>query len=271
MTIIYCQRPDGSVFPTASTSCPTGTKQVPKPASLAPTPEGKPAGGGTTAPSGFSGVAVPGPTFAPNQPANAEGWYSSPRPTTVPFDNIDNAIGGFSNLDAGWMQWIDAVAKYEDYRGTGRSLYEKAIRAVSDSNYSGPRLTPIQWIQNYAAKIGFTSPDGSISQGAVDRLNAGNGPSGPSGGSGSIAPQPLDRSSVRRAMDALAVGLIGRTLKEDEFGDYYKRYQADFRGNPDMDMQQHGIEALRQDDGYQEYQVATKFADALQSVAKGAM
>jgi hypothetical protein len=75
---------------------------------------------------------------------------------------------------------------------------------------------------------------------------------------------------MKRMMDALSMDLLGRTLNDKEFKRYYGRYKGAFAGNPAVDPQQHGTEALQRNDDYQEYQVATKFATAMKSVIEGA-
>jgi hypothetical protein len=71
-------------------------------------------------------------------------------------------------------------------------------------------------------------------------------------------------------MDSLSADMVGRRLSDKEFKKYYNSYTKDFSKNPELDYQQDATEALRQNDEYQEYQVATKFAGALSSVLKGA-
>jgi hypothetical protein len=127
----------------------------------------------------------------------------------------------------------------------------------------GTSASPIGWITQYAASLGISIRN------AVD---GGNGPGGGGGGGGGGAAAPIAAGpdAVKRVMDSLANDLLGRTLSDKEFKRYYGSYKSAFAGNPDMDMQQHGIEALEGDDDYQEYQVAQKFATAMDSVLRGA-
>lgn len=100
---------------------------------------------------------------------------------------------------------------------------------------------------------------------------SGSSSGGGSGYGGPAAPQPADPSAIRRAYDQVTTNLLGRTLRDEEFDKYYKSYTSDFSSNPDMDPAQHMIESARTEDDYQEYQVATKFAGALESVLKGSI
>lgn len=108
----------------------------------------------------------------------------------------------------------------------------------------------------------------------ANRANSGTDPyakTRTTGGGGSAGPQPADASSIRRAMDEVSRNLVGRTLGDDEFDKYYKSYVSAFSGNPDMDPTQDMIERVREEDDYQEFQVATKFAGALSGVLKGSI
>jgi len=145
-----------------------------------------------------------------------------------------------------------SIAKAQGGR-SGPAAFDRFVSMSSVLYASGIKKTPFQLAEEYAAQHG---------------IKAGSGMAGPAG---PAAPVPLDSSSVRRAMDSVSTSLVGRTLSDDEFKDYYKSYTGKFAGTPDIDMQQHAIDAVKQDEGYQEYQVAEKFAQVFQSTLKGAM
>lgn len=261
MAVVICVNASG-VKKGFSDACPSGWT----PASTTPAAG---AGGATTPAANTTPrrVTVPSFTAVPMQAPNAQGWYSSPQRTYLSYDNQETAEEGFGSLPANMKNYIDAVAKFDDYRRTGASLYAQAVRAITDSGYSGAILSPFQWIQNYGRGIGFTNMDGTISDAAKSALSGGGGGGG---GGGAAAPEALGADTMRRAMDALAGDLIGRTLSDKEFKRYYGAYRSDFAGNPALDTTQHGTEALQRNDDYQEYQVAAKFATAMESVIRGA-
>lgn len=163
-------------------------------------------------------------------------------------------VPGFYALPAAEQALFTRTAKAIHPLKTGASYYDELINASWDLSRTGVYRSP------QALAYEMFGADGS---------GGGGGGGGGYGGGGAAAPQPLDASAVRRAMDALSRNLVGRTLSNREFKDYYRQYKSEFAGNPDVDMQQNGIEALQRNDDYQEYQVATKFATAMESVIKG--
>lgn len=166
---------------------------------------------------------------------------------------------GAGYMDAGMTKWLEQVAKAIDYRKTGKGLWEDAVDASGAlwENHQ-VRKTPYQIIVEWAGQISPKSSGG------------GDGSRGSGGGSGAKGPSPADPSAIRRAMDQVTMGLIGRSLSDKEFNRYYQSYVSEFSGNPDMDPGQDMIERARKDEGYQEYQIATKFAGALDKVLRGA-
>lgn len=161
-------------------------------------------------------------------------------------------VPGFYALPAGEQAMITRAAKAIHPLKTGASYYDELVNASWDLSRNGI----------------YRSPQALAYEGFNTGSSGGGGGGGGYGG-GAAAPEPLDASAVRRAMDTLARNSIGRTLSNREFRDYYRQYKSEFSGNPDVDMQQNGIEALQRNDDYQEYQVATKFASAMESVIKG--
>lgn len=191
--------------------------------------------------------------------ANASDTTSGLSPTwmTERPMSADDIVGEFGALPNATRDALDRLAKAIDYRGTGASLWAKAVATSQTLLARGVRMAPMAIIQGWVA-------DGT---GTPDPPSGGGG----YGGGGAMAPQPADSTSIRRAMDQVSTGLLGRTLSDKEFNAYYKSYTSVFAGNPDMDPTQDMIEAARTEDDYQEYQVATKFAGALQSVLKGSI
>ena len=157
------------------------------------------------------------------------------------------------------QQQIDRIAKAIDYRGTGRSMWERATRASSLTVAGGTPRTPYDLINQFAVEAGVTADGGG-----------GSGSGGGGGGGGAAAPVAADPSSMKRLMDQLSLDMLGRTLSDKEFKSYYGKYKGAFSGNPAIDAQQHGMEALQRNNDYQEFQVASKFATAMKSVMEGA-
>lgn len=177
---------------------------------------------------------------------------SNPNSPSYNFLVERNQVPAFRSLTAAEQAMFNAAAQSIHPMKLGSTLYEELVASSLDMSGMGI----------------YRSPQAL----AYDILNGGGGSNssgGGGGGFGSVAPQPADASAVRRAMDTLARGTLGRTLSNREFRDYYKQYVSEFGKNPDIDMQQHGIEALQGNDDYQEFQVATKFADAMKSVIQG--
>lgn len=177
--------------------------------------------------------------------------------TTSKSNAIDEYGSGVGYMESGMTAWMDSVAKAIHPMKNGKSLWKEAV-AASDALWESHRVrkTPYQIVTEWAAEI---SP----------KRGGGDGSGGGGRGSGAVA-MPADASAIRRAMDQVMTGLLGRTMSDKEFNQYYNSYKAEFSGNPDMDPTQHMIESVKQEDDYAEYTVATKFAGALDKVLRGA-
>lgn len=171
--------------------------------------------------------------------------------TTMPRSDV---ITAWEMLPLKQQQQIDRIAKSIDYRGTGRSLWERASNASALSVEQGRPMTPYSFINRYAIEGASSSSSGG----------------GGGGGGGAAAPVAAGPDSMKRMMDALSMDMLGRTLSDKEFKRYYGSYKGAFAGNPAVDTQQHGMDALQRNDDYQEFQVASKFATAMKSVIEGA-
>ena len=263
-----CRDPKtGKVTVTAGATCPAGTVPVNQ--------TGSPAAGGGDA-------QVPAPERR-GPVGNSQGYAYMPRPwerVTVDTSNprgVANAsnygsstwneevaapdvVTEWEMLDPDIQDQVDAIAKSIDYRGTGRSLWERAVGASELSVRQGNPRTVWDFIRDRAAEAG----GGDDPRGTGPR---GRGPGG--GGGGGAVPMPAGRDAIKRAMDTMALDLIGRTLSEDEVDRYYSQYVKQFGKNPNMDMQASGIDALQSNVDYQEFQVAQKFASAFDSVLRG--
>lgn len=166
---------------------------------------------------------------------------------------------GEGYMTQGMTNWIDQVAKAIHPLKTGKTLWEDAV-AASKSLWTSHhvRKTPYQIVAEWAGDISPKSSGG------------GSGSSG-YGSSGLGTPTP-GVDTVRQAMDQVSVGLIGRTLSDKEFARYYEHFKGDFASSGgNMEIGQDAKEFVQKDEDYQEYQVATKFASALDSVLKGAL
>ena len=169
------------------------------------------------------------------------------------WDNMDAPGQGYMTPDM--HAYVEDVAKRIDYRKTGSGLWADAVEASANLwTMQGVRKSPFQIIAEWSSVVG-----------------PGNSSGGSGGGGGGGAPQAADPSTIRRMMDQISTAMLGRTLSDKEFKHYYQSYVNGFNGNNNMDPQQHAMDAVRGQGDYEEYQVATKFAGALQSVLKGAI
>ena len=279
MTI--CVRPNGSEFYVAG-SCPAGTT------AKAPASTGQStgqSGGQTTAPATTPTTTRPplptGPWMPRPVPLGSwENGNQTPNgaPPRVPVAYIEATMDPNSGLNSGVTTMASANSQYMNYPEThwlfeaiatslggrsGQVQYQNFVQQSADLQAAGIYRTPFQLAMDYANRAGLLN-------GAQPDPPGGGGRSY-GGGGGSVGPMPVDQSAAKRMMDSLATSLLGRTLSEDEFKDYYADYSRRFAGNPAMDSQQDASEALQTQEDYQEYQVAGKFAQAMQSVIKGAM
>lgn len=283
MTI--CVRPNGTEFYVAG-SCPAGTT------AKAPASTGD-GGGGAVVPASTPSGSSPAP-WRPPQGA----WVPRPGSTYVDSDGITRPVAPYVNTST--MTGISEASNYNspayNYTSPSSNL-EGAINApemnsglfaivaqgrgngstangvfqgyVAESarlNAQGERVTPQQLAYEEAIKNGWITEDGTVTVSPP-----GGGRSYGGGGGGGVGSLPVDRSAAKRMMDSLATSLLGRTLSDAEFKDYYSEYTQRFAANPAMDIQQDATEAIQTQEDYQEYQVAGKFAQAMQSVIKGAM
>jgi hypothetical protein len=179
-------------------------------------------------------------------------------PSTSSFAPSQFQTKGYAGSQVGMLPFEDQAMLLGIARASGgRSMgpvWDMFVEQASAYGQAGKRVTPIELARQYAAQAGISAVDGM----------------GSSGGSGAPAPMAAGPDSIRRIMDSLSNDLLGRTLSDKEFQQYYGSYRSAFSGNPEVDMQQHGIEALQANDDYQEYQVASKFASAMDSVLRGA-
>jgi|694.fasta_scaffold36083_3 hypothetical protein len=148
---------------------------------------------------------------------------------------------------------FNAIAK-EQGGTSGSSAFGKFVTQSAYYNSIGIQVSPFELAEEYAQARG------------IQPLAPGD-----DGRKGPAAPQPIDELGIRRAMDSVSTNLIGRTLSDDEFKNYYGSYAKDFRKDPGLDYQQHETEAIKREEDYQEMQVAQKFSKAFSSVLKGAM
>lgn len=251
-------------------TCPAGWK----PSAGAGTPAGEVNVPGAPVPA--TGVErpirVPGLTQYPTRPdqyvqIGDRVYGSSPRQDYSYYENADQMeTQSWSSLPQAYKDVVTWYAEQMGHGKTATGLWNDALAATKQNTEEGHTTydkSPFGWITEYAGSLGIHTRTGGNGPG-------GNGSSGGSSGSGAAAPVAAGADSMRRMMDSLANDLIGRTLSEKEFRQYYRAYKGDFGGNPALDEQQHGTNALKANDDYQEYQVAEKFATAMQSVLRGA-
>lgn len=170
--------------------------------------------------------------------------------------------GAWFELSPGEQALYSTIAQSLGASNTGPGTLARFAAMSAKGVDEGVRRTPTQLAWEYAVNNGLVSDDGSFvvaDTGTAQRY-----------GSGPSAPPYIDASAARRAMDTVSSSLLGRTLSDKEFDKYYAGYQGRATENPRLDYQQDMTEAVRSEDGYQEYQVATKFATALKSVMRGA-
>lgn len=176
------------------------------------------------------------------------------------YDSKSAAVSGWYDHMPQWGGLFQSIAySMSGSRGSARSTYEDFVQmAQGRKDERGNPVTPVQLAMEFANKNGIKI--------------GGMGPGGGGGGGGGAAgPKPIDEAGIRRAMDSVSTSLIGRTLSDKEFKQYYHSYTKDFGGNPGLDYQQHETEAIKKEEDYQEMQVAQKFSKAFDSVLKGAM
>lgn len=257
-----CKDSAGRVTVVVGATCPPGTTQQNTGVT------GGQAGGTSQQQSGGS-ASIPGSNLPPDKDTIV---YTQRLPGTAP----DYQTGSGVDYLNSWQTKTQAAASITGLpvddqmlllsiarsRG-GRSMnpvWEMFIEQAAAYGASGKRVTPMELARKYAQQYGITATSTS-----------GAGPSGGgSSGSGAQAPTPADATSIKRMMDSLSLDKIGRTLSDQEFQRYYGSYVRAFRGNPELDPNQHGVNALQANDDYQEYQVATKFASAFDKVLRGA-
>lgn len=222
--------------------------------------------------------------WMPRQPTAQQQEYmglafNTQNPSTIaryqdPNSGINSTWASQSAADSGWYDlsknqqslfgYIAAqeAAAIGDKTPIGaQARYEEFVNSSAASVARGAPQTP------YSLAYGLAVQRGWISEKGIAPLpSAGGG----GGGGGAAGPTPYDQSTVKRMMDSLSNDLIGKTLSDEEFKRYYSSYTGAFSGNPEVDLQQHGTEALQADEGYQEYQVAGKFAKAFEGILRGA-
>ena len=272
MTI--CTPPGGGAPKFYSGPCPAGWAAA----------GGTPSGGSSTAPAAGTGTTkrptrwVPdeGTAWVPRLPNDPGRFVDTSSLTGIgrtmnPDSGINATYSTQTGADAAWYNLspneqalFTFIAKQEGGR-SGKVQYENFVDQSAAQLANGTGLTPMTLAYQYAVGIGWIK-DGS----AVGGSGPGGGSGGGGGGGGGAAPVAAGPDAVKRVMDSLANDLLGRTLSDKEFRRYYGSYRSAFAGNPGMDMQQHGTEALQGNDDYQEFQVASKFATAMDSVLRGA-
>lgn len=229
----------------------------------------------------WSGLVPPtDAAWVPRQPSAADPFiqaaFNTQNPATLaryqdPNSGINSTWATQSAADSAWYALSPSEQSLFTYiaqqeageKGrprSGRTMYEEFVNQSAATVAQGNPQNP------YSLAYGYAVQQGWISNRGIAPLPG----SATGGGGGSAGPSPADPSAVKRMMDSMASDLIGRTLSNEEFRRYYRSYVRDFAGNPEVDAQQHGTEALQANEGYQEYQVAGKFARAFEGILRGA-
>ena len=140
------------------------------------------------------------------------------------------------------------------------SWYDGTLEeALTISHFSAQSDGPVITVEEALRQM--TDPD------ILAKINSGSSV----GSGGRAAPVAPDATQVRRIMDSTSKNLVGRTLSDAEFNQYYKSFTDQFNANPDLDAQQVLTERVREEEDYQEMQVASKFSKAMSQVMKGAI
>lgn len=177
------------------------------------------------------------------------------------------AAAGRRPTQYGSGQIFAIVAAGRGHNSTANGVLQGYAAESAAYNRRGIRITPYQLAYQEALEEGWIGEAGQTNLPGP----RGNGPGGNGPGGGAAPPAAPLPGEIRRAMDQVTMGLIGRTLSDKEFSRYYEGFKATFNSTGGrMDPTQNMIEAARKDDNYQEFQVATKFASALDSVLRGA-
>lgn len=229
-------------------------------------------------------AATPGDTTATASSSPEGVWVTRPGGLNYGYDSTGSGVNNpsssmYSELvptiklaEARWLQlpeyqrnMFSLIAMAESgNRGSGKSTYTDFVQLSAAGVANGQNTNPYTLAMQYARDRGIIKPNGQVVVPQNGPGSNGPGPSGPA------APVPADATGMRRVMDSLATNLVGRTLSDEEFNSSYKDYAAKFAANPDVDPTQVATESVQGNPDYQEYQVATKFAKAFDSVLRGA-
>ena len=263
-----CKKKDGGIHYVDGGTCPAGETLVSSSAT--------PTGGSSTQPA-TGGSSSTRPTYSSGSYGGDPRMSWMPRRFTGGQSNIgsgdlyspalaDSRSGYWNEAysagdsEAMWDLLGEDQAQFEFVaeqmgRGkTGAGLYADLVAASAVGVQQGQRVSPWDLLYRKAVSMGLDGPGGG----------------GRRSGGGVAAPVAAQPDEVKRVMNSLASDLLGRTLSDKEFDRYYGSYKKAFSGNPGMDMPQHGTEALQSNEDYQEFQVASKFASAMNSVLRGA-
>lgn len=208
----------------------------------------------------------------------------APAPTWVPANVAQSTLfygGGYFTGSAGraYAAELEAWAKTIHSNSTGNSLWEDAvIQSEFLATDMGRYITPYEIIQAWANNGG----------GVKDLFSSGGGGSyggGGYGGGGYSATSSTmvlsNREDARLMIDSLALRMIGRTVNDSEFEDYYQTLLEAERSNPtvvtqtgDTVTQQSGLgaagreqiltDAFRENEDYADFQVGGRMVDMFQ-------
>jgi hypothetical protein len=189
---------------------------------------------------------------------------------------VDQAQAYYNALSPAMRGYFEAVGKQTN--SNGRGIYNDYVDRSSELASMGVYKDPITLFWE------DMGPNGNGPIGSDSSSSGGGGYYGGGGGSysGTSSTTVLsNREDARVMIDSLALKMIGRTVNEAEFEDYYQALLSAEKSNPtvvtqagDSVTQQSGLgaagreqvltEAFRENDDYADFQVGGRMVDMFQ-------
>lgn len=146
---------------------------------------------------------------------------------------IDSKQGGIDAYDDDYIvspylkQMLEVYAKTIHFSKTGTGVWEDAVAASMSKSQRGEYVTPLSialgWLEEW--QTNFKPEDDGGGSGSY-----GGGGFGGGGGAGQI--NLMNEEDARAVVNSLASQMLGRTVNEKEFQQYYKSLLSLQRANP---------------------------------------
>lgn len=155
----------------------------------------------------------------------------------------DMAKAWFSKQPAWLKESMKRTAKAIDYRGSAQGLWDKCVEISRSEAAEGRFIAPEEVYSQFVSSGLWPDPsqyDGGSSGGSSYYGGGGGGYGGGGGGGTSASVTLSNPEDARAVINDLAIQMIGRTVTDKEFKQYYQSLNKAERANPTISSMSFG-------------------------------